>query len=98
MDFDNRFLITKRDTALFFLRHLYAIARNVQKHHRLLAVMESLDNGKSVRETRDCDVPLVARHFYHHAGWAQLADTEMRDWKPVGVYTFDKRSPRPKED
>ena len=46
--------------------------------------MESLDNGKSVRETRDCDVPLVARHFYHHAGWAQLADTEMRDWKPVG--------------
>ncbi|XP_077975441.1 aldehyde dehydrogenase family 16 member A1-like isoform X1 [Styela clava] len=66
-------------------RHLYAIARNVQKHHRLIAVMESLDNGKSIRETRDCDIPLVARHFYHHAGWAQLMDTEMRGWKSVGV-------------
>lgn len=66
-------------------RHLYAIARNVQKHHRLIAVMEALDNGKSIRETRDCDIPLVARHFYHHAGWAQLMDSEMRGWKPVGV-------------
>ena len=66
-------------------RYLYAIARNIQKHHRLLAVMEALDNGKSIRETRDCDVPLVARHFYHHAGWAQLMDTEMRNWKAVGV-------------
>uniref|UniRef100_H2Z2I3 Aldehyde dehydrogenase domain-containing protein n=1 Tax=Ciona savignyi TaxID=51511 RepID=H2Z2I3_CIOSA len=66
-------------------RHLYAVARNVQKHHRLIAVIEALDNGKSIRETRDCDIPLVARHFYHHAGWAQLADTEMKDWKPVGV-------------
>lgn len=65
-------------------RHLYAIARNVQKHHRLIAVMEALDNGKSVRETRDCDVPLVARHFYHHAGWAQLGASEMSNWKPVG--------------
>lgn len=66
-------------------RHLYAIARNVQKHHRLIAVMEALDNGKSVRETRDCDIPLVARHFYHHAGWAQLIASEMSGWKPVGV-------------
>nr|CAB3220920.1 aldehyde dehydrogenase family 16 member A1-like [Phallusia mammillata] len=66
-------------------RYLYAIARNVQKHHRLIAVMEALDNGKSIRETRDCDIPLVARHFYHHAGWAQLSDTEMRGWKPIGV-------------
>jgi len=47
--------------------------------------MESLDNGKPIRETRDCDIPLVARHFYHHAGWAQLMDDEMADWKPVGV-------------
>ncbi|XP_078481811.1 aldehyde dehydrogenase family 16 member A1-like [Ciona intestinalis] len=66
-------------------RHLYAVARNVQKHHRLIAVIEALDNGKSIRETRDCDIPLVARHFYHYAGWAQLSDTEMREWKPVGV-------------
>jgi aldehyde dehydrogenase (NAD+) len=66
-------------------RHLYAIARGIQKHQRLMAVLESLDNGKSIRESRDIDVPLVARHFYHHAGWAQLMETEMRDYQPVGV-------------
>jgi aldehyde dehydrogenase (NAD+) len=44
-----------------------------------------MDNGKPIRETRDIDIPLVARHFYHHAGWAQLADTEMRDFQPLGV-------------
>ncbi|XP_067830570.1 aldehyde dehydrogenase family 16 member A1 isoform X2 [Heptranchias perlo] len=66
-------------------RHLYSIARNVQKHQRLLSVLESLDNGKPIRESRDCDIPLVVRHFYHHAGWAQLMDVEMKDWKPVGV-------------
>jgi hypothetical protein len=49
-------------------RHLYALARAVQKHARLLAVLETLDNGKPIRETRDIDIPLVARHFYHHAG------------------------------
>src|ERR1041385_2957901 len=57
-------------------RYLYAIAREVQKNARLFAVLETMDNGKSVRETRDLDVPLVARHFYHHAGWAQLMATE----------------------
>ena len=66
-------------------RHLYAIARNIQKHARLLAVVESLDNGKPIRESRDIDVPLAARHFYHHAGWAQLLDSELRDWQPLGV-------------
>jgi len=66
-------------------RHLYALARAVQKHSRLLAVLESLDNGKSIRETRDLDIPLVARHFYHHAGWAQLRDTEFPGYGPVGV-------------
>uniref|UniRef100_UPI00398E3A0A aldehyde dehydrogenase family 16 member A1 n=1 Tax=Pristiophorus japonicus TaxID=55135 RepID=UPI00398E3A0A len=66
-------------------RHLYSIARSVQKHQRLLSVLESLDNGKPIRESRDCDIPLVVRHFYHHAGWAQLMDVEMKDWKPVGV-------------
>ncbi len=66
-------------------RHLYAIARHIQKHHRLLAVLESMDNGKPIRESRDIDVPLVARHFYYHAGWAQLMETELRDYQPVGV-------------
>jgi len=66
-------------------RYLYALAREVQKHARLLAVLESLDNGKSIRETRDLDIPLVARHFYHHAGWAQLRDTEFPGYGPIGV-------------
>ncbi|HEX9704283.1 MAG TPA: aldehyde dehydrogenase family protein [Gemmatimonadales bacterium] len=66
-------------------RYLYTLAREVQKHARLLAVLESLDNGKSIRETRDLDIPLVARHFYHHAGWAQLRDTEFPGYGPVGV-------------
>ena len=66
-------------------RHLYALAREVQKHARLFAVVESMDNGKSVRETRDLDIPLVARHFYHHAGWAQLFDSEFAGYTPVGV-------------
>jgi aldehyde dehydrogenase (NAD+) len=66
-------------------RHLYALARLVQKHSRLFAVLESMDNGKPVRESRDIDVPLAARHFYHHAGWAQLMETELRGYGPVGV-------------
>jgi len=66
-------------------RYLYAIARQVQKHSRLFAVLESLDNGKTIRETRDIDIPIVARHFYHHAGWAQLKDTEFKEYKEVGV-------------
>ncbi len=52
---------------------------------RLISVLESLDNGKSIRESRDCDIPLVARHFYHHSGWAQLMADEMKGWAPVGV-------------
>jgi aldehyde dehydrogenase (NAD+) len=66
-------------------RFLYAIARNIQKHQRLMAVLESIDNGKPIRESRDIDVPLLARHFYYHAGWAQLMDTELHDYQPVGV-------------
>ncbi len=66
-------------------RYLYAIARQVQKHARLLAVLESLDNGKPIRETRDLDIPLVARHFYYHAGWAQLMASELPGYEPVGV-------------
>ncbi|MCG8491496.1 MAG: aldehyde dehydrogenase family protein [Sneathiellales bacterium] len=66
-------------------RHLYALARTLQRNSRLLAVLESLDNGKPVRETRDIDIPLVARHFYHHAGWAQLQDKEFAEYAPMGV-------------
>ena len=66
-------------------RHLYAIARHLQKQSRLFAVLESLDNGKPIRESRDIDVPLVVRHFYHHAGWAALMETEMAGQTPVGV-------------
>jgi len=66
-------------------RYLYAFARQVQKHSRRLAVLESMDNGKSIRESRDIDIPLVARHFYHHAGWAQLVETEFPGYAPVGV-------------
>ena len=66
-------------------RHLYALARTVQKHARLLSVLETLDNGKPIRETRDLDIPLVARHFYHHAGWAQLLDTEFAGYTGAGV-------------
>jgi aldehyde dehydrogenase (NAD+) len=66
-------------------RYLYALARAVQRNSRLLAVVESMDNGKSIRETRDIDVPLVARHFYHHAGWAQLMETEFAGYHGAGV-------------
>ena len=66
-------------------RYLYAIARAIQRHARLFSTLESLDNGKPIRETRDIDIPLVARHFYHHVGWAQLCDTELADYAPVGV-------------
>jgi len=66
-------------------RYLYAIARAIQRHSRLFAVVESLDNGKPIRESRDIDIPLVARHFYYHAGWAQLMATEFPDYEPVGV-------------
>jgi aldehyde dehydrogenase (NAD+) len=66
-------------------RYLYALARLVQKHSRLLAVLETMDNGKPIRESRDIDIPLVARHFYYHAGWAQLLDQEFPDHEPCGV-------------
>ncbi|HUE57757.1 MAG TPA: aldehyde dehydrogenase family protein [Candidatus Udaeobacter sp.] len=66
-------------------RYLYALARQVQKHSRWLAVLETLDNGKPIRESRDIDIPLVARHFYHHAGWAQLFEQEFPYYTACGV-------------
>ena len=66
-------------------KHLYALARHVQKRERFLSVLETIDNGKPIRESRDIDIPLVARHFYHHAGWASLIESEFPGTKPVGV-------------
>ncbi len=66
-------------------RHLYSIARLIQKRERFLAVLESMDNGKPIRESRDIDIPLVARHFYHHAGWAELMASEFKGYGPLGV-------------
>src|SRR2546426_287875 len=66
-------------------RYLYALARQVQKHSRRLAVLETMDNGKPIRESRDIDIPLVARHFYYHAGWAQLLPQEFPDYTACGV-------------
>ena len=66
-------------------RYLYALARQVQKHSRRLAVLETMDNGKPIRESRDLDIPLVARHFYYHAGWAQLLPPEFPGYVACGV-------------
>jgi aldehyde dehydrogenase (NAD+) len=66
-------------------RFLYAMARAVQRHSRRLAVLETIDNGKPIRESRDIDIPLVARHFYHHAGWAQLLESEFPGYTACGV-------------
>jgi len=64
---------------------LYALARLIQKQSRLFAVLETMDNGKPIREARDIDIPLVARHFYFHAGMAQLQDAELPDREALGV-------------
>lgn len=66
-------------------RYLSAIARQVQKHSGLLTLLETLDSGQPIRESRDVDIPLAARHFYHHAGWAQLRNSEFPGSEPVGV-------------
>ena len=64
---------------------LYAIGRAMQRHQRLFAVLETIDNGKPIRESRDIDVPLAIRHFIYHAGCAQTLETDFPDQKPVGV-------------
>ncbi|MBM1555058.1 aldehyde dehydrogenase family protein [Sulfitobacter mediterraneus] len=66
-------------------KYLYALARLLQKHSRLFAVLEVMDNGKPIREARDIDVPLAQRHFYYHAGMAQLMDSELPDAEALGV-------------
>ncbi len=66
-------------------RYLYSLARLLQKHSRLFAVLETLDNGKPIREARDIDIPLAQRHFYFHAGMAQLMESELPDAEALGV-------------
>jgi len=65
-------------------KYLYRIARMIQEKARELAVLETLDGGKPIKESRDIDLPLVAAHFFYHAGWAD----KLR-------YAFPGRSPRP---
>ena len=65
-------------------KYLYRIARIIQEKSRELAVLESMDGGKPIKETRDVDLPLVAAHFFYHAGWADKLN-----------YAFPGRSPRP---
>ena len=77
------FLIWSKTTPYKRSKFLYALARLIQKHSRFLAVLESIDNGKPIRETRDIDIPLVARHFYYHAGWAENTSNNKID--PIGV-------------
>ncbi|MBL8894622.1 MAG: aldehyde dehydrogenase family protein, partial [Rhizobiales bacterium] len=66
-------------------RYLYAIARLLQKRARFFAVLETMNNGKPIRESRDIDIPLAIRHFYHHAGWAELVAEEFPNTTPLGV-------------
>ncbi|MFH0242636.1 aldehyde dehydrogenase family protein [Streptomyces sp. HK10] len=68
-------------------KYLFRIARIIQERSRELAVLETLDNGKPIRETRDADLPLVAAHFFYHAGWAdKLAHAGYGpDPRPLGV-------------
>ncbi|MEC8254741.1 MAG: aldehyde dehydrogenase family protein, partial [SAR324 cluster bacterium] len=66
-------------------KYLYALTREMQQHSRVLSVLETLDNGKPFRESRDIDIPLAVRHFYHHAGWAQLIEEEYPQHAAAGV-------------
>ena len=68
-------------------KYLYRIARRIQERARELAILESMDGGKPIRESRDVDVPLVAQHFFHHAGWCdklQYAIPGHHDPRPLG--------------
>ena len=68
-------------------KYIYRIARIIQERARELAVIETLDGGKPIRESRDIDVPLAAAHFFYYAGWADKLDYAFpgRKPKPVGV-------------
>ncbi|KAG8140438.1 hypothetical protein E2320_003145 [Naja naja] len=61
------------------------VATTIQKHQQLLSVLESLDSGNMIRESQEADLPLVVRHFYHYAGWAQLMEEQMSNWQSLGT-------------
>ncbi|MEZ5685221.1 MAG: aldehyde dehydrogenase family protein [Paracoccaceae bacterium] len=63
---------------------LYRAGPPAAKRARFLAVLETTDNGRPIRETRDVDLPLAIRHFYHHAGWAELLEAEFPGHAPHG--------------
>jgi aldehyde dehydrogenase (NAD+) len=68
-------------------KYLFRIARAIQDRARELAVVESMNGGKAIKESRDVDVPLAAAHFFYHAGWADKLDLAFagRPWRPLGV-------------
>src|SRR5258708_12810393 len=68
-------------------KYLYRIARILQERSREFAVLESLDNGKPIKETRDVDIPLAAAHFFYYAGWADKLEHAGfgPDPRPLGV-------------
>src|SRR3954462_1190471 len=66
-------------------KYLFRIARIIKERSRELAVLESIDNGKPIRESRDVDIPLVAAHFFYYAGWADKLECAVRDPRPIGV-------------
>ncbi|MFI6293643.1 aldehyde dehydrogenase family protein [Nonomuraea sp. NPDC050790] len=66
-------------------KYIFRIARIIQERARELAVLESLDNGKPIRESRDVDVPLVAAHFFYYAGWADKLEHAGFGTRPLGV-------------
>jgi len=65
-------------------KYLYRLARRIQERARELAILETLDGGKPIKESRDIDIPLAAQHFFYHAGWADKL-----------AYAFHGRTPRP---
>src|SRR5690349_7813466 len=68
-------------------KYLYRLARLLQERSREFAVLETLDGGKPIKESRDVDLPLAAAHFFHYAGWADKLDYAFagRRAKPIGV-------------
>ncbi len=68
-------------------KYLFRVARAIQEKARELAIVESMNGGKPIKESRDVDVPLAAAHFFYHAGWADKLDLAFagRAWRPLGV-------------
>ena len=77
-----------RTSPLTRAKYLYRIARRIQERARELAILETIDGGKPIKESRDVDIPLVAQHFFHHAGWCdklRWAVPGNTDPRPIGV-------------